>query len=142
MNRLSNSSFFPDRCPQPLGQHVIAEFYGAVGLHDVAPGETALRDAAVAVGAHVLHVEGHDFGDRAGFTVVALLAESHISVHTWPEHEYAAIDIFMCGPVDITRAIDVLKGYFQPRNAEVKILKRGNPAQLTDVLAEEAAIVE
>ncbi|MBM7067400.1 adenosylmethionine decarboxylase [Actibacterium sp. 188UL27-1] len=142
MNSLANNSFNPDLCPHPLGQHVIAEFYHARNLEEVGAGETALRSAAEAVGAHVLDVRGHDFGERAGFTAVALLAESHISVHTWPEHGYAAIDIFMCGPVDITRAVDALKAHFQPGDADVTILKRGSPDRLTNLLAADAKIVE
>ncbi len=71
----------------------------------------------------------HDFGDRCGFTGVAVLAESHISIHTWPENDYAAIDIFMCGDAEPMRSLDVLRQYFTPGREQVDILQRGNMAQ-------------
>jgi len=111
--------------PAPLGQHVIAEFYGADALFDAAAAEPILREAAGASGAVVLDVNLHDFGDREGFTGVALLAESHISIHTWPEHGYAAIDIFMCGDCDTSKGLDVLRTFFAPTSESVTVLKRG-----------------
>jgi S-adenosylmethionine decarboxylase len=111
--------------PTILGLHVIAEFFDASGLIDEAPVTTVLRDAAAKAGAMVLDVKLHDFGDRSGFTGVALLAESHISIHTWPEHGYAAIDIFMCGDVDPLLSLDVLRRYFDPKRETVQVLKRG-----------------
>ena len=50
----------------------------------------------------------HGFGARQGVTGVALLAESHITVHTWPERGYAAFDVFMCGACDADRAASVI----------------------------------
>lgn len=116
--------------PVPLGQHVIAEFYGAHHLFTCADADPVLRHAAKAAGAVVLDTKLHDFGEREGFTGVALLAESHISIHTWPEHGYAAIDIFMCGDCDTAKSLDVLRAYFAPTSESVTILKRGEPALL------------
>ena len=65
----------------PLGKHVLADLYGARALYDPHPARDALVLAAQAAGASVLEVNTHDFGERDGFTGVALLAESHISVH-------------------------------------------------------------
>ena len=50
----------------------------------------------------------HSFGSKSGLTGVLLLAESHISVHTWPEREYAAFDVFMCGNCDPDAAAEVI----------------------------------
>ena len=72
------------------GRHLIAELHGCSGLTDVALVEKALTDAATAAGATLLEVKLHAFGPGQGVTGVALLAESHISIHTWPEHGYAA----------------------------------------------------
>ncbi|WP_282169477.1 adenosylmethionine decarboxylase [Ruegeria atlantica] len=108
-----------------LGVHLLADFFDSTALYDPAPAEEALTRAAIAAKAHVLDVEAHDFGQRAGFTGVALLAESHISIHTWPEHGYAAIDIFMCGDAEPQRSLDVLKSYFRPQRIEVQSIKRG-----------------
>lgn len=118
----------PHIATAPLGQHVIAEFYGASHLQSCAPFVHVLRDAAAAADAVVLDVRLHDFGERAGFTGIALLAESHISVHTWPEYGYAAVDIFMCGDADTGKSLDVLRAYFSPTSESVTVLKRGAPA--------------
>jgi len=57
---------------------------------------------------------------------VAVLAESHISVHTWPEIGYGAFDVFMCGEADPWRAVAVLKRHFQTEDVRVKELRRGS----------------
>jgi S-adenosylmethionine decarboxylase len=84
--------------PPPYdGIHLIADLIGGSGLDDVALVERALRDAAAAAQATLLELRLHAFGPGQGITGVALLAESHISIHSWPEHGYAAVDIFVCG---------------------------------------------
>jgi len=60
---------------------------------------------------------------------VAVLAESHISIHSWPEYGYAALDVFMCGQTHPRRAIDVLKDAFSPRKVVVKEQLRGKEIQ-------------
>jgi hypothetical protein len=57
---------------------------------------------------------------------VAVLAESHISVHTWPEIGYGAFDVFMCGDAEPWRAVDVLKAAFGTRDVRVRELLRGD----------------
>lgn len=81
-----------------LGLHLIADIAGAHSLDDCAAIEAALRAAAQAAHVTVLDTRLHHFGKGSGVTGVVLLAESHISIHTWPEHALAAIDIFVCGP--------------------------------------------
>lgn len=84
--------------PPPYdGQHLVADLVGCTGLDDLELIERALREGAAAAGATVLEMRLHSFGPGAGVTGVALLAESHISIHSWPEHGYAAIDVFVCG---------------------------------------------
>jgi len=79
------------------GRHLIADLHGCSGLDDINLIDRALRSAAAAAGATILEVRLHGFGPGHGVTGMALLAESHISIHSWPEHGYAAIDIFLCG---------------------------------------------
>ena len=79
------------------GVHLIADLACARGLGDVVVIEAALRAGAEAAGARVLAVRLHHFGPEMGVTGVALLAESHISIHTWPEEGVAAVDVFVCG---------------------------------------------
>ena len=77
--------------------HLIADLVGGQGLDDAALIERVLRRAAEVAGATVLEVRLHSFGVGQGVTGIALLAESHISIHSWPEEAFAAIDIFLCG---------------------------------------------
>ena len=79
------------------GNHLLIDLFGCTGLGSIAVVERALRDTVTASGATLLDLRLHGFGEGCGVTGVALLAESHISIHTWPERDYAAVDIFLCG---------------------------------------------
>lgn len=107
------------------GKHFIVDFWGANGLKDREKIESAMTEAAQLAGATVLHVHLHTFSDGGGITGVALLAESHISVHTWPEHDYAAFDIFMCGNAAPEKSVELLKKIFQPHRVEIQEILRG-----------------
>lgn len=109
----------------PPGKHVLLDFWEASGLADIAFIESAMRDAAMACGATVLEVKLHQFGDGGGITGVALLAESHISIHTWPEIQYAALDVFVCGTCDAENAIEPLKTHFKPSRFKITNISRG-----------------
>lgn len=108
-----------------FGAHLIVEFYEARNLVDPEPVEDVLKRAAKAADAVVLGANIHDFGDRAGVTGVVLLEESHISIHTWPECGYAAIDVFMCGEARPEACVDVMRAYFLPAREEITRLTRG-----------------
>ena len=66
----------------------------------------------------------HHFNPQ-GVSGVVVLAESHISIHTWPETGYVALDIFMCGSCNPYDSIPLLKEYFKPSNMQVIENKRG-----------------
>ena len=107
------------------GSHLIIDLWEAEGLDDRDRIETALIDAVNAAGATLLHIHLHTFSEGGGISGVAVLAESHISVHTWPEKGYAAFDVFMCGDAEPRKALDVFKRAFNPGRIVVGEHKRG-----------------
>ena len=107
------------------GSHLIIDLWEAEGLGDRDRIETALIDAVKAAGATLLHIHLHTFEEGGGISGVAVLAESHISVHTWPEKGYAAFDVFMCGDAQPRKALDVFKAAFNPGRLVLGEHKRG-----------------
>ncbi len=107
------------------GTHLIVDLWGAERLDDLAHVEATLRDAVTAAKATLLHIHLHHFTPNQGISGVAVLAESHISVHTWPENGYAALDIFMCGDAEPQATIAVLRDAFKPERLAVEEILRG-----------------
>ncbi|ARE39133.1 S-adenosylmethionine decarboxylase proenzyme, prokaryotic class 1B [Rhodovulum sp. P5] len=107
------------------GTHLIIEVVDGHGLDDEDRIQNAFRDCVDECGATLLHIHTHKFSPQ-GVSGVAVLAESHISVHTWPEIGYGAFDVFMCGDADPWRAVDVLKAAFHTQDVRVKELLRGD----------------
>lgn len=107
------------------GSHLIIDLWEAEGLNDRDRIEQALVDAVKEAGATLLHIHLHTFSDGGGVSGVAVLAESHISVHTWPEKGYAAFDVFMCGDAEPRKAMNVFKRAFNPGRVVIGEHKRG-----------------
>ncbi len=107
------------------GTHLIIEVVKGVGLDDEARILKAFRDCVDACGATLLHIHTHKFSPQ-GVSGVAVLAESHISVHTWPEIGYGAFDVFMCGDAQPWKAVEILRAAFSAREIMVSELLRGD----------------
>jgi len=107
------------------GTHLLLDLQGAHNLDDLKIVEKAMRDAVAASGATLLNIDLHHFTPNGGISGVAVLAESHLSIHTWPERDYAAVDIFMCGNCDPYKAIPALKRAFNPSSVILGEYKRG-----------------
>jgi S-adenosylmethionine decarboxylase len=110
------------------GMHLLVDLWGAKNLDDPAYIDAAMRKAAVAADATILHSHFHHFAPNGGVSGVVVLAESHISIHTWPERDFAAIDIFMCGACDPYRSVPVLQAEFAPKATELSEQRRGRIA--------------
>ena len=107
------------------GVHLIIDCIGAKNLDSLEKVELCLRDAIKASGATLLHIHLHHFTPNGGISGVAVLAESHISIHSWPENGYAALDVFMCGDADPHKTLDVIKTAFEPDELRCNELLRG-----------------
>jgi len=106
------------------GVHLIVDLHGAEGLDDIDLIEATLRRCVEAAQATLLHIHLHHFHPN-GVSGVAVLAESHISIHTWPDIRYAALDVFMCGKATPDACIPVLWRAFKAKRVEVNELLRG-----------------
>lgn len=117
----------PATVHRPAGTHLLADLAGIEAglLTDAGAIDALLREAALAAGARILHSHFHTFGPGMGVTGVLLLAESHISIHTWPEHGFAAADIFMCGEAQPQRALAIIGQALRPTTRTVQTIERG-----------------
>jgi S-adenosylmethionine decarboxylase len=107
------------------GAHLIIDLYDAERLNDLPHIEATLRRCVEAAGATLLHIHLHPFEPNGGISGVAVLAESHISIHSWPEVNYAALDVFMCGKASPDACVPVLREAFKPKKIAVSELLRG-----------------
>lgn len=107
------------------GNHLIIDLFGARRLDDLEHIEQTLKRCVEVAGATLLHIHLHHFTPNGGVSGVAVLSESHISMHSWPEADYAAFDVFMCGDAKPHLTVDVLKTAFDARDVIVKDHKRG-----------------
>jgi S-adenosylmethionine decarboxylase len=124
--RLPKKDYFVERDGKVFaGTHLLIDFWNASKLDDPGYIEKALRKAVDAAGATLLHIHLHHFTPNGGVSGVAVLAESHISLHTWPERGFAAFDIFMCGACDPYKSMPALRAAFKPERVELQEEKRG-----------------
>jgi len=118
-----------------VGKHCILELYNCdpAKLDDEAFLRTAITSAAKRAGATLLNLITHRF-EPQGVTGLALLAESHISIHTWPESGYAAVDVFTCGDHTMPEmACQVLAGELSAGNHKLTSFRRETPSAIADV---------
>jgi S-adenosylmethionine decarboxylase len=125
--KLESSPVLAPAMQKPVGRHLIADLQtcDAAALADPQLILQAMLAAAEAGQATVLQQHFHHFGAGQGVTGMLLLMESHISIHTWPEHGYAAVDLFMCGAANADAALAVLAHYLQPVQIQQQVIWRG-----------------
>ena len=116
---------------QYAGTHLFVDLWGANATDD----EVAIRDGVIQAvedsGATLLKMESSNFGEHAGVTVFAILAESHICVNTWFKERMVAIDVFFCAGLDPHRCVPALQAVFAPERIEVSEHKRLMASPLT-----------
>jgi S-adenosylmethionine decarboxylase len=124
-----------------VGKHCILELYDCdcAKLDDESLLRSAISNAALRAGATLLQLISHRF-EPHGVTGLALLAESHISIHTWPESGYAAVDVFTCGDHTMPeRACRVLAEELGSRRHKLSSFRRETPGQIASAAREPAA---
>lgn len=127
LGRDSQGLPFGDEEEPSLGSHLLVELYGCDGDALKAETEvgTAMRDAATESKATVVAQSFHEFKPY-GVSGAVIIQESHYTIHTWPEHGYAAVDLFYCGGgVQVHRALDVLQQRFKPARIKFLVIRRG-----------------
>ena len=109
-----------------MGSHLLADFSQCGAAATDVPGTLrAMREAIEAMGATLLELKSHEFLPQ-GHTAVAILSESHLAVHSWPEMDYVAVDAFTCGDTVRPEAgIEILQDFFQPRHVSIHRIARG-----------------
>ena len=110
-----------------LGSHILIELFGCnqASLEQEKTVGTAMRDAAIASEATVVTDSFHEFKPY-GVSGAVIIQESHYTIHTWPEHGYAAVDLFYCGgTIYVERAIEILKQRFEADRMKFLVVRRG-----------------
>jgi S-adenosylmethionine decarboxylase proenzyme len=109
-----------------IGRHLIAELYRCdpQRLADLALVQRSMLEAAGAIGATILGNAFHHFSP-SGVSGAVVIAESHLSIHTWPEHGYGAVDVFTCGDMDPRPALLHLKAELGAADMRVQEIVRG-----------------
>ena len=107
------------------GTHLIVDLWQAERLDDLDYVRETLIACVEAAGATLLNIDLHHFTPNGGVSGVAVLAASHISIHTWPECGYAALDVFMCGDARPEASVPVLRAAFASSQVAVQELRRG-----------------
>lgn len=116
-----------DKNIKSLGRHLLIELYDCNTrlLNQINEIEEILTDAAKMVGATIVETSFHHFSPY-GVSGVVVIAESHITIHTWPEYNYAAIDVFTCDDsMAIDKITEFLSTKFKAKKYEQKLIKRG-----------------
>jgi S-adenosylmethionine decarboxylase len=123
-----------------LGRHLLAELSdcNAAILNHQEELQRIMLEAARHSGATVVDSVFHHYNPQ-GLSGIVVIAESHISIHTWPEYGYAAVDCFTCGSsVNPWKALEYLKEKLGSRAVQVKDLNRGIPSASDEVIAHKA----
>lgn len=112
---------------EALGRQILVEFYDCdpEKINNVAFVESSLLEAARVSRATIISHDFHKFSPH-GVSGVVVIAESHISIHSWPEYNYAAVDVFTCGEtIDPWVIQEYLKDAFESKNISSLEMKRG-----------------
>lgn len=106
------------------GKHILIDLHGCEYHGSQDEIQSVMIDACERTGATVLRTCLHPF-DGGGVSGAVILAESHMSIHTWPERDFVSLDIFVCGNCDPELAVPPLVGFFKPSRSDISMHQRG-----------------
>ena len=115
-----------------VGEHITIDFLGVKKDYSPEFYEKVIYKIAKSAKVQILNVDSHKF-EPQGFTLVALLSESHMSFHTFPERGVVSFDFFTCGKISPTAALDILKGEIKHERAVIRSFDRSNKGQYEDI---------
>ena len=113
-----------DKPTYRIGDHVVIDLVGVKPEPDPDMIMLALRSISMTCKTKILNCIFHDF-EPHGQTGLCLLSTSHMSFHTWPEHDHVSFDVFTCGEVTAEIAVDLLNDIFHPKKISVQLISRG-----------------
>ncbi len=110
-----------------LGKHYLAEYFGCDEsvINDRSAVENIMMEAARIAGVTIIKPFFHEFSPH-GISGVVVIAESHFAVHTWPEHSYAAVDMFSCGDFNSEDALRYIETAVSAERCTVSLVERGH----------------
>jgi S-adenosylmethionine decarboxylase len=114
-----------------LGSHLLVEFYGCdpKSLEQEEVVRHAMVEAARESEASVVTDSFHEF-KPFGVSGAVIIQESHFTIHTWPEHGFAAVDLFYCSTIAVDRAVQTLQRYFKPKRTGYMVVRRGTEEEV------------
>ena len=121
-----------------LGNHIVVDMFGInmekltninSCLGNIDEWNDCVKNWLIEANMTLLNTSWHSFNDKGAFTVLYLLSESHLSIHTWPEHKYIALDVFTCGNANTQLLVNNIREYFEPKKIIIHKLNRG---EITD----------
>jgi S-adenosylmethionine decarboxylase len=120
----------PDALPS-LGSHLLVELYGCdpKTLEQEGLVRTAMVEAARNSDASLVTDSFHEF-KPFGVSGAVIIQESHFTIHTWPEHGYAAVDLFYCSNIAVDRAVETLQRFFKPKRTGYMVVRRGSEEEV------------
>jgi len=126
-----------------LGRHILAEFSGCDSetLNDLKKIESILTEAARQAGATIVEKVFHKYNPH-GLSGMVVIAESHLSIHTWPEYGYAALDFFTCGErVDPWEACRFMQEHLHCTSLHTEEISRGIPSTEDEILPHKPVVL-
>lgn len=106
------------------GKHLLIDLYDCAVHGTLEEIENVMKASCINTGATILYSYLHPF-NTGGVSGAVILAESHESIHTWPEERFVSLDIFVCGDCDPYKAVPILKEWFKPSKTNIKLEIRG-----------------